>query len=206
MSIKLAVLVSGRGSNLRAILDAIASRQLDASVEVVIANRKNVGALDVAREHGVPAVVVESRALTKEQHEDKLVAELERRQVELVVLAGYMRVLSARFLNHFFDASTGLYSIVNIHPSYLPAFPGANAYEDAFNAGVTESGITVHLVDEQVDHGPILSQVKFARLPDDSLQSFKDRGLAVEHQLYPAVLQKIAHEGLQVVAKEAVKQ
>jgi folate-dependent phosphoribosylglycinamide formyltransferase PurN len=121
--------------------------------------------------------------------------ELAEYQIDYVVLCGYMRILSPLFLQPFKDPQ-GFYRVINIHPSYLPSFPGADAYGDAFAAGVTESGITIHLVDEQVDHGPILAQEKFVRLPEDTLETFKARGLAVEHRLYPATLQNISAKGI----------
>jgi formyltetrahydrofolate-dependent phosphoribosylglycinamide formyltransferase len=200
------VLVSGRGSNLKAILEAIDEGRLDASVAVVLSNKAGVGALSIAKEHSVEAVVVENQGLSRTEHEEKVLSVLNSYAADYLVLAGYMRVLSPNFLRNFRDPKLGLYRVINIHPSLLPAFPGANAYQDCFDAGLTESGITVHLVDEQVDHGPILAQKKFPRLQDDSLETFKQRGLAVEHQIFPEVLQKLATQGLSQLAKESVKQ
>jgi formyltetrahydrofolate-dependent phosphoribosylglycinamide formyltransferase len=131
-------------------------------------------------------------------------AELNKHTFDYIVLAGYMRVLSPAFLKHYRDEN-GFFRVINIHPSMLPAFPGKNAYEDAFAAGATESGITVHLVDEEVDHGPILAQRAFPRLTDDTLETFKARGLALEHELFPQVLQKLAKNGLSAITKEHVK-
>ncbi len=205
MSIKLAVLVSGRGSNLEAILKAIGDRSLDASVAVVLSNKPGVGALDIAKRHGVPGAVVENQGMPRLKHEEAVQAELSKYSFDYIVLAGYMRVLSPAFLKHYRDEN-GFFRVINIHPSMLPAFPGKNAYEDAFASGATESGITVHLVDEEVDHGPILAQRAFPRRADDTLETFKARGLALEHELFPQVLQKIATNGLSAIAKEHVKQ
>jgi phosphoribosylglycinamide formyltransferase 1 len=191
--ISIAILVSGRGSNMKAILEAIQRGELDASVSVVLSNNPSAAALDIAREHNVPALAVPSKGKAREEHEQEVLATLAKYEIDYVVLAGYMRVLTPVFLNAFKGAD-GNFRVINIHPSLLPDFPGANAYEDAFAAGVTESGITVHLVDEAVDHGPILEQARFPRLPSDTLESFKARGLAVEHQLFPRVLQRIAKE------------
>lgn len=206
MSIKLAVLVSGRGSNLEAILKAIDDRSLDASVALVLSNKPGVGALDIAKRHNVPCAVVENQGQSRQEHEEAVQAELSKHTFDYIVLAGYMRVLSPAFLKHYRDAN-GFFRVINIHPSMLPAFPGKNAYEDAFTSGATESGITVHLVDEEVDHGPILAQRAFPRRDDDTLETFKARGLAVEHELFPQVLQKIAKskDGLSAIAKEHVK-
>jgi len=204
MPLKLAVLVSGRGSNLEAILKAIRNGALDATVEVVISNKPEVKALDIAREHGIKTVTIESAGVTRKEHEERVVAELQTHVIDFIVLAGYMRVLSPYFLGHFKD-SAGLFKIINIHPSFLPAFPGKDAYADAFTAGVQESGITIHLVDEEVDHGPILAQRKFPRQANDTLESFKSRGLALEHVLFPEVLQRIASVGLASILGEQVR-
>jgi len=204
VSIKLAVLVSGRGSNLEAILEAIDSGHLRASVEIVISNKSGVGALAIAKRHGVRSSVIESAPVKRVEHERLVVAELAKNDIDYVVLAGYMRVLSPEFLSHFKDAA-GFYKIINIHPSMLPAFPGKDAYGDAFAAGVSTSGITVHLVDEHVDHGPILAQREFPRHPQDTLDTFKQRGLAVEHDLFPAVLEEIATRSLASLVKEQVR-
>ncbi len=195
MSISIAVLVSGTGSNLKAILEAVKQGRVDAAVSVVISNKPEAKALQVAAEYGVKAVAIASRGLSREDHEDLLITELSKHRVDYVVLAGYMRVLTGRFLNHFRHAD-GYFKVINIHPALLPAFPGMHGYEDAFAYGVKVSGITVHLLDEQVDHGPILAQEAFKRLDDDTLETFKARGLEVEHRLYPAVLQAIATYGL----------
>ncbi|HEY9791086.1 MAG TPA: formyltransferase family protein, partial [Candidatus Obscuribacterales bacterium] len=118
-------------------------------------------------------------------------------------LAGYMRVLTPAFLQQFRHAD-GYFNVINIHPSLLPAFPGAHGYEDAFNYGVKISGVTIHLVDEHVDHGPILAQAAFERYDDDTLETFKARGLELEHKLYPAVLQEIARNGIKLLPSQRV--
>lgn len=188
MTIQLAILASGRGSNLQAILQAIGNRDLDAKVQVVISNVPGTRALAIAKSHQVTAVEILHRGLSHHEHEILVMRELRNYCIDYVVLAGYMRILTSQFLKSYPN-------VINIHPSLLPAFPGANAYEDAFNADVITSGITVHFVDEQVDHGPILAQEEFPRLPDDTIEAFKSRGLAVEHRLYPRVLQSLAKKG-----------
>jgi phosphoribosylglycinamide formyltransferase-1 len=195
MSIKLAILVSGRGSNMESILQEIKEGTLDATVEIVISNNPEAYALPVARKYGVHAIAVDHRGISRAEHERLVLQELSQHQIDYVVLAGYMRLITEKFLSRYKDPS-GYYRIINIHPSYLPAFPGANAYEEAFTAGVKKSGITVHLVNEQMDSGPILAQKEFERHEDDTLETFKARGLAVEHELYPQVLGKIAKQGL----------
>jgi formyltetrahydrofolate-dependent phosphoribosylglycinamide formyltransferase len=183
---------------MQAILEAIKQRTLDAEVAVVLSNNADAAALKTAAEYGVTASAVPNRGLTREAHEDAVLAELAKYKFDYLVLAGYMRVLTPRFLQTF-KHQEGYFRVINIHPSLLPAFPGAHGYEDAYNYGVRISGITVHLVDEHVDHGPILAQESFVRREDDTLDSFKARGLAVEHKLYPAVLQQIAERGLRLL-------
>jgi formyltetrahydrofolate-dependent phosphoribosylglycinamide formyltransferase len=199
--ISIAILISGRGSNMKAILEAVSRGELDARVSVVLSNNPAAPGLEVAKEHGIPTECVPSKGLSREAHELLVLEALSRYAVDYVVLAGYMRVLSPLFLGAF-RGPEGYFYVINIHPSLLPDFPGACAYDDAFNAGVTKSGITVHLVDEQVDHGPILAQVEFERRPDDTIETFKARGLALEHELFPRVLQQIATQGIKLtVAK-----
>ncbi len=197
MSIQLAIFVSGRGSNMEAILKSIHDGELDASVELVFSNDPHAKALETAKQYGVRTAALANTGLTRTAHEDKVRELLETVNFDYIVLAGYMRILSPKFLNHFRDPR-GFFRVINIHPSLLPAFPGKCAYEDAFNYGVKVSGITVHLVDEQVDHGAILAQQSFPRLPDDTLETFKARGLAVEHALYPAVLREISNNGIKL--------
>lgn len=201
MSLRLAILVSGRGSNMESILRAIKDGELDAKVAVVISNNPEALALPTARKYGVHAIAVDNQGLTRAEHEERVLKELAEYEIDLVVLAGYMRILTSNFLQRFKDKD-GYFKVINIHPSLLPAFPGATAYEDAFKYGVLVSGITVHLADEKVDHGPILAQETFSRLENDTLETFKARGLAVEHKLYPKVLQSIAKNGIRLLPNE----
>ncbi len=200
MPIKLAVLVSGRGSNLEAILKAIANGELDAQVQLVLSNRAQVAALEIARRYGVDVFAVESKGLSRREHEQCLLQYIDKYKIDFVVLAGYMRVLTRHFLQHFQDPA-GYYKVINIHPSLLPSFPGRSAYEDAFAYGVRVSGVTVHLLDDLVDHGPILAQESYLRLESDTLETFQARGLAIEHVLYPAVLQSISRQGIRLLPK-----
>lgn len=188
-------MVSGRGSNLKAIIEAIRAGALDATIERVISNEPDAKALDIAREYDVSAAVISHKGLSKTEHEDKIWDEIKDLSIDYVVLAGYMRIISINFLRHFQD-KLGFFKVINIHPSLLPAFPGRSGYEEAFYYGVKVAGVTIHLVDEEVDHGPIIAQQPFPRFPGDTLESFKERGLSVEHALYPAVLQQIATKGI----------
>ncbi|MFA7335311.1 MAG: phosphoribosylglycinamide formyltransferase [Candidatus Obscuribacterales bacterium] len=195
MPIKIAVLVSGRGSNLEAILAAIEKKELAAEIAVVLSNNPDSYALKIAKKHNIPTVSVDHRGVSRKEHEKQVLQKLKKFAPEYLVLAGYMRILSGDFLTHFKD-DNGLYRVINIHPSLLPAFPGKSAYEDAFNYGVKISGITVHLVDEQVDHGPILAQAVFERKSGDTLETFQARGLELEHKLFPQVLAQLADSSL----------
>ncbi len=195
MAIKIAVLVSGRGSNLEAILESIEKNELAAQVVAVLSNNPDSYALKIARKHDLPVVAVDHRGISRKEHEKLVLQALKPFAPEYLVLAGYMRILSGEFLSHYKDTD-GYFKVINIHPSLLPAFPGKCAYEDAFSYGVKISGITIHLVDEQVDHGPILAQAIFERQPGDTLETFQARGLAIEHKLFPQVLSKIAAGGL----------
>lgn len=201
MSLKIAILVSGRGSNMTAILEAIDAGRLDAKVEFVFSNKPDAPALSIAAERGIQTFALCHRGMKREEHEREMLKIFEKFELDLIVLAGYMRVLSPVFLHAFRD-ERGFFRVLNIHPSLLPAFPGAHAYEDAFNYGVRLAGITVHLVDEKVDHGPILAQASFERLEDDDLESFKARGLALEHRLFPEVLQKISMHGFLLLERK----
>lgn len=202
MSLRLAILVSGRGSNMTAILQAIADRRLDAQVCMVFSNNPDAQALETARSFNVPTATVSHKGLSRSAHEQKVLEILAPLNVDFLVLAGYMRIVSADFLHNFKSADGSYFRVINIHPSLLPAFPGAHGYEDAFAYGAKIAGITVHLVDERVDHGPILAQTSFARYADDTIDSFKSRGLQLEHKLLPEVLQEIAINGVHFYSRQ----
>jgi phosphoribosylglycinamide formyltransferase 1 len=173
------VLISGRGSNLGAILDRIAARDLDASVALVISNEPTAPGLRLARERGVPILVVDHRrSAAREDHDRTMAQALEAKGVRLVCLAGYMRLLSPWFVKRFEGR------ILNIHPSLLPAFPGTDPQRQAIEAGVKISGCTVHFADERVDSGPIVLQEAVPVLDDDTSESLAARILEKEHLAY----------------------
>jgi phosphoribosylglycinamide formyltransferase 1 len=196
MRLKIAVFASGKGSNLKAIIDAVEDGALGAAIVCVVSNNPDAYALTIAKEHGLDTFVLSHKGMSREEHESKILEHLSTMEVDFVVLAGYMRVLTGHFLKAFKDPA-GFFRVTNIHPALLPAFPGANGYEDAFKYGVKVSGITIHLVDEEVDHGPILAQRAFPRLADDTVETFRARGLALEHALYPEVLANIVNLGVE---------
>ncbi|MCA0313860.1 MAG: phosphoribosylglycinamide formyltransferase [Candidatus Melainabacteria bacterium] len=202
MPLKLLVLASGRGSNVDRVARSIKEGKLDCEIVAVVTNVEDAGVIDIAATHGLPCYVVPSRSLKRRQHEEELLAflaekGLNRDSIDFVLLAGYMRILTGHFLSAFKEDSAkgSYYRVVNIHPSLLPSFTGATAYADAFAAGVAVSGVTVHLVDEEVDHGPILAQAPFFRKAGDDFESFACRGLELEHILLPAVLSRLAKLG-----------
>jgi phosphoribosylglycinamide formyltransferase-1 len=175
---KIGILISGRGSNMLALIEATERGELEAEVAVVISNVDGAPGVQKAREHGVETLVISHVGLSREEHERRLVAELKRRGVELVCLAGYMRLLSPYFLSEFPGR------VLNIHPSLLPAFPGLEAQRQALEYGVKFSGCTVHFVDEQMDHGPIIAQAVVPVYDDDTVETLSARILAEEHRLY----------------------
>jgi phosphoribosylglycinamide formyltransferase-1 len=203
--LKIAVFISGRGSNLNAIIQAISDKTLDAEIQCVVSNDPEAPGLLIAEQHGLKTFALSHKGMKRRAHEDKILEHLKQYNIDFIVLAGYMRLIGPEFLKQFEDKDGGFYRVVNIHPSLLPSFPGTSGYEDAYNYGVKVSGVTVHLVDEELDRGIILAQVPFPRFPDDTLTTFKARGLSVEHALYPAVLQTIASEGVKVNPKKKVE-
>jgi phosphoribosylglycinamide formyltransferase 1 len=190
---KLGVLISGRGSNLQAIIDAIASKQLNAEIAIVISNRPGAAGLTRAEEAGLETVVLDhtdaQRFPTREAYDLELARELKARDVRLVCLAGFMRLLTKVFLDAFPQ------SVVNIHPSLLPAFPGINAQYQAWEHGVKWTGATVHLVSTELDGGPIVLQEPVAVNEKDDAESLAARILEKEHHLYPIAIQLLLNDG-----------
>jgi phosphoribosylglycinamide formyltransferase-1 len=184
---KIGVLVSGAGTNLQALLDAQARGELaPAEIAVVVSNRPQAAALARAAAAGVPAEIVEHAGLARTEFETRLLDALARHAVEAVVLAGFMRVLTAHFVERF------PLRIVNTHPSLLPAFPGADAPAQAIAHGVKLSGVTVHFVDTSVDGGPIIAQVAVPVEDGDDAQALHARIQREEHRLLPSVVQRLA--------------
>ena len=179
---RLGILISGRGSNFEAIADRIAAGELDAEIAVVISNRPEAPGLEAARRRGLPAVSIPSKGLDREVYDRMVVEELRRRGVELVCLAGFMRLLSAYFVRAFPNR------ILNIHPSLLPAFPGLDAQHQALELGVRITGCTVHFVDEYLDAGPILIQAPVPVLDTDTAETLSARILKEEHRIYSEAL------------------
>jgi len=183
---RLGVLVSGRGTNLQALIDAIDERRLDASIAVVISNVEDAGGLERARTAGIEAVYLDHRRRhSREDYDGELARQLKARDVALVCLAGFMRRIGGSLIDAFPQA------ILNIHPSLLPAFPGVNAQRQALQHGVKISGVTVHLVTPELDAGPIVLQRSVAVLDDDTAETLAARILVEEHRAYPEAVQMV---------------
>ncbi|MCU1327405.1 MAG: phosphoribosylglycinamide formyltransferase [Bryobacterales bacterium] len=183
---RLGILISGRGSNFEAISNAITQGKLDAEIAIVISNRAGAGGLEIARERGIPLRVIPSQGIDREQYDKLLIEELRTHRVELVCLAGFMRLLSASFVHAFPNR------VLNIHPSLLPAFPGLDAQRQALDYGVKIAGCTVHFVDEFLDAGPILLQSAVPVTDKDSIETLSARILAQEHATYWRAVQAVA--------------
>ena len=176
---RIGILISGRGSNMLALADAVKTGSIpNAEVALVISNVEMAAGLERAREMGIPTFFHSHKGCSREEHDRVMAVELRRAKVDLICLAGYMRLLSPWFSREF------EHRILNIHPSLLPAFPGLDAQKQALDYGVKFSGCTVHLVDEELDHGPIVKQSVVPVLPADTVETLSARILAEEHKTY----------------------
>lgn len=200
--IAIGVLVSGGGTNLQSLIDHIENGTLDAEIRMVLSNNPEAGALERCRRHGIPSMILEIRSFpSRLEYDLKAVEVLKSAGVELVVLAGFMRLLSSAFLNAY------PMQVMNIHPALLPSFPGSQVQQKAIDYGVKFSGCTVHFVDEGVDSGPIIIQAVVPVLDGDSAVTLAERILHEEHRIYPQAIQfyaegKIATEGRKVHIKD----
>jgi phosphoribosylglycinamide formyltransferase-1 len=195
----LGILLSGRGSNFVAIADSIdAGRIPDSGISVVISNKADAAGIATARQRGLNALVIPSKGRSREEHDREVVAALKRENVQLVCLAGYMRLLSPWFVQQFPRR------ILNIHPSLLPAFPGLEAQEQAFSYGVKVSGCSVHFVDEELDHGPIIVQKAIAVLDSDDERTLAARILEQEHIAYTEAINIVLGGKFKIVGRRLV--
>ena len=197
--VSIGVLLSGGGTNLQAIIDAIEQGRLDACIRTVVSNRETAYGLTRAHNHGIPAAVLDHRGFPSREAYDRVLAEhLETHGVELVVLAGFMRLLSPFFIQSFPDR------IMNIHPALSPSFAGLHGQRQAFEYGVRFAGCTVHFVSEGCDEGPIIIQAVVPVLPDDTEESLAQRILVQEHRIYPRAIQ-LYSEGRLVIEGRKVR-
>lgn len=194
-----AVLASGNGSNLQAIIQAVRSKKIKANLALVVSDRADAFALERARKAKIPTAVLNPKNFPDRESFDRmLVEQLFASKIDFVVLAGFMRILSPFFIKSFPN------KILNIHPALLPAFKGAHAIKDAFEYGAKTTGVTVHFVDEQVDHGAIIAQEAVNILPKDTLEKLERRIHSVEHRLYPKAVALFAAGKLTVRGRAVV--
>lgn len=196
---KIGILISGRGSNMSAIVEAVQSGRIpNSEVAVVVSDKTSAAGLEKAKERGVETVVITRKQRTREEHDAEIIAELKKRDVELVCLAGYMRLLSKDFVRSFPN------KIINIHPSLLPAFPGLDAQKQAVEYGVKISGCTVHFVDEELDHGAIILQKAVEVSDADTAESLAAKILQHEHALYTESIAKIIAENYEIDGRRVI--
>ena len=186
---RLGIIISGRGSNMLALADAVRDGRVPgAEVALVISDQANAAGLAAAKERGLETLVIERRGRSREDHDREIAAALRERRIDLICLAGYMRLLSREFIASFRNR------ILNSHPSLLPAFPGLHPHQQALDAGVATSGCTVHYVDETLDGGPIIAQRKVPVLPGDTEESLAARILEQEHRLYAEAVTQVIED------------
>ncbi len=198
MTTGIGIISSGRGENLRYIIEATRSGYLPAEVRIVVADQRDAGALRIAGEYGVEALFVDPAGLSRQDYDKVLLEHLARKGVDLVVLTGFMRILSKPFVEHY------RHRILNIHPALLPSFRGMNAFQQALDYGVKWTGTTIHLVDEDVDHGPIICQEPVPVKDDDTYQSLKARVQKAEYEAYPKAIKMFIEGRPKVVGRKVV--
>lgn len=195
--VALGVLISGSGTNLQAIIDEIEAGRLEARIELVISSHESARGIERARKHGIEAVFVDrARFETAREYNAHLASLLQERMVDLVVMAGYMRLLGHEVLDAFPDR------VVNIHPALLPSFPGAHGIKDAFEHGVKVTGVTVHFANETFDEGPIIAQEAVIVAEEDTLESLEAKIHEVEYRLYPHVIQLISEDRVRIEGRK----
>jgi phosphoribosylglycinamide formyltransferase-1 len=183
---KIAILISGRGSNMQALVEACRNPEFPAEVALVLSNKEKAAGLEFAKSEKIPTVFLDHKNFSsREEFDKKMAVKIENSGAKIICLAGFMRLLSPWFVNHFFDR------IINIHPSLLPDFKGADAVGDAIKAGVKKSGCTVHFVREEMDSGPIIKQSEVEILSSDNKESLAARILKEEHRIYPESLRNL---------------
>lgn len=193
---KIAVFASGRGTDFQAILDANERGEVDLNIALLVCNNEDAFVIQRAKNHAVPYVVMDHRGKQREEYDREINEVLDENGIGLIVLAGFMRILSPWFVSKWNER------IINIHPALLPAFPGAHAHRDVLDYGVKVTGLTIHFVDEEVDHGPIIFQLPVKVLDDDDEDSISKRVLEQEHIWYPRIIQWIADGRVKVEGRK----
>lgn len=194
--IKVAVLASGRGTDLQSLIDASLSGDIDARIDVVISDRSDAYALERAKKHNIDAVFLDPKGKGREEYHDGISKIVDERGIDLIVMAGYMRLVPPGFVRKYYG------KLMNIHPALLPSFRGVNAQKQAFDFGVKISGCTVHFVDEECDHGPIILQAAVPVKDDDSAEVLADRILAREHEILPRAVQLFTEGRLKIEGRK----
>ncbi len=198
-NVNLGILISGSGTNLQAIIDAIQRGEVKADIRVIVSNNPQAYGLVRAQTHGLPTVVVSHKDFSsREEFDREVVRELRQHGAELIILAGFNRLLSSFFIRSFPQR------IMNIHPALLPAFPGLRAQKQALEYRVRFSGATVHFVDEEIDHGPIIIQAVVPVYPDDTEETLQERILKQEHRIYPRAIQLFAEGRLEIADRGVI--
>jgi len=192
----IAVLISGSGTNLQSIINQIKTGKLKCNLAVVISNKQDAYGLIRAKKAGIPVYFIDHRGLERKEHEKKIVKILEKYKVDLVVLAGYMRILTPYFIRKYKER------MINIHPALLPSFAGTDGYGDTWRYGCKVGGCSVHFVDEGVDTGPIILQKVNPIKEDDTLETFKSRGLKIEHQALPEAIKLFCEGKLKIIGRK----
>ena len=192
----IAVLISGNGTNLQSIIDHIKKGKLKCNLAVVISNKADAYGLVRAKKAKVLAYFIDHKDIPREEHEKKIIEVLKKHKVDLVVLAGYMRIITPYFINQYKNR------IINIHPALLPSFPGTDGYGDTFRYGCKVGGCTIHFVDDGVDTGPIIIQKTNPIRENDTLESYKKRGLKIEHQAFPEAIKLFCEGRLKIEGRK----
>ena len=196
---RLAILISGRGSNFEAIADNVAAGRLEAEIAVVVSNKPEARGLEVAHQRGLKTVCIPSKGVPREVYDRALAAEIKKHGIDLICLAGFMRLLTPEFIRQF------PMRILNIHPSLLPAFPGLDAQQQALSHGVKVSGCTVHFVDENLDAGPIVLQAAVPVLDGDTVDSLSERILREEHRIYTEAIALILSGRYEIQGRRVIR-
>lgn len=179
----IAVFVSGNGTNLQAIIDAVSRGDIKCDIKLVVSNNKDAYALTRAKKNGIETFVLDHKSFkSREEYDKEIIKQLERKKIDLVVLAGFMRLVSPYFLRKYQNR------MINVHPALLPSFKGTHGIKDAFEYGVKVTGVTVHLVDEELDHGPIILQEAVPVKEDDTMETLEEKIHKIEHKLYPRAI------------------
>lgn len=196
--IKVGVLASGNGTDLQSIIDASEKNIIDAKVEIVISDKENAYALKRAERHNIQHYFINPKGINQKEHEEKINKLFEQVKIDLIIGAGYMKILSNKFVKKWYG------KLINIHPALLPSFKGTNGQRDAIDYGVKISGCTTHFMDEEMDHGPIILQAAVKIFEQDNRDDLANRILKIEHQILPRTIQLFAEKRLKIIGRKVL--